>query len=43
MKTWQTELISFTDNPYIAEYFTPSSVFFDIETTGFSAARCRYT
>lgn len=41
MKTWQTELISFTDNPYIAEYFTPSSVFFDIETTGFSAARCQ--
>lgn len=39
MKTWQTELTPFTGNPYTEEYFTPSSVFFDIETTGFSAAR----
>lgn len=39
MKIWQAELTPFTDNPYTEKYFTPSSVFFDIETTGFSAAR----
>lgn len=39
MKIWQTEVTPFTYNPYTKKYFTPSSVFFDIETTGFSAAR----
>lgn len=39
MTTWQTTLSPSTSNLYTEEYFTPSSVFFDIETTGFSAAR----
>ena len=38
MKTWQTELTPFSNNPYVKTFFTPSSVFFDIETTGFSAS-----
>lgn len=38
MKIWQTELPPVTGNYYIEEYLTPSSMFFDIETTGFSAA-----
>lgn len=36
MKIWTTELPSMLGNPYTEKYFTPSSVFFDIETTGFS-------
>ncbi len=39
MKTWQTTFTPAAENPYIKEYFTPTSIFFDIETTGFSAAR----
>ncbi|MCI9176743.1 MAG: ribonuclease H-like domain-containing protein [Lachnospiraceae bacterium] len=39
MKTWQTTFTPAAGNPYIKEYFTPTSIFFDIETTGFSAAR----
>lgn len=39
MKTWQTTFTPTIGNPYIKEYFTPTSIFFDIETTGFSAAR----
>lgn len=38
MKIWQTELPPFTGNDCIEEYLTPSSIFFDIETTGFLAA-----
>lgn len=36
MKIWTTELTDILGNPAAEEYFTPSSVFFDIETTGFS-------
>lgn len=39
MKTWQTTLTPAAGNPYIKEYFTPTAIFFDIETTGFSADR----
>ena len=39
MKTWQTTFTLADGNPYIKEYFTPATIFFDIETTGFSAAR----
>ncbi len=38
MKIWQTELTHLTGNYYIENCFSPSSMFFDIETTGFSAA-----
>lgn len=38
MKTWQTKLTPFSNNPYVKTFFTPSSIFFDIETTGFSAS-----
>lgn len=36
MKTWHTTLSFPIDNLYIENFFTPSSIFFDIETTGFS-------
>ncbi|MCI8484298.1 MAG: ribonuclease H-like domain-containing protein [Lachnospiraceae bacterium] len=36
MKIWHTDLPLPEDDPYIKKFFTPSSIFFDIETTGFS-------
>ena len=39
MKTWSTELPLTGDNPCAEKYITPSSAFFDLETTGFSSAR----
>lgn len=38
MKIWQTELPLLKSGYPIEKYFTPSSIFFDIETTGFSAS-----
>lgn len=38
MKTWLNELPFTSVNPMIQQLFTESSIFFDIETTGFSAA-----
>lgn len=38
MKTWQNEIPFHADNPITEALFTESSVFFDIETTGFSPA-----
>lgn len=39
MKTWNAELPSAADSPCMEKYITPSSVFLDLETTGFSSAR----
>lgn len=36
MKIWQNEVTFIPDNPIADEVFTESTVFFDIETTGFS-------
>lgn len=36
MKTWQNEIPFHSDNSITEHFFTESSVFFDIETTGFS-------
>lgn len=36
MKIWHTNLPLPADDPCILKFFTPASVFFDIETTGFS-------
>lgn len=38
MKIWQNELPFTSVNPMIQQLFTESSIFFDIETTGFSPA-----
>lgn len=38
MKTWQSEIPFISDNPITEELFTESTIFFDIETTGFSPA-----
>lgn len=39
MKTWNAELPPAADNPCMEKYITPSSVFLDLETSGFSSAR----
>ena len=39
MKTWNAELPPAADSPCMEKYITPSSVFLDLETTGFSSAR----